>query len=231
MTRATVMGASSGYVSISIVPLAVSRTMIGPAPGDVCCAPATVVSATTVKTNTTAESVLYICLLPSALLCGFCPYKLPDLRHADLWTDVRQHALGAQRIHRAAHVLPPGHQIQVDDGPPPPGGGAIERVLRLLGRARLHPTHTIRDPVDVGVDADVFPAGVREDEDEIRGLAPHARERQELVHRGGHAPGEARHDLPARLVHVDGLVAVEADGIDQFLDPRNGKLRHRLTRL
>src|SRR5262249_33317438 len=36
--RATVLGASSGYVSISIVPFAVSSTMTGPAPGDFCCA-------------------------------------------------------------------------------------------------------------------------------------------------------------------------------------------------
>src|SRR4051794_34772468 len=38
MIAATVFGASSGYVSNSIVPLTVSSTTTGPAPGDVCCA-------------------------------------------------------------------------------------------------------------------------------------------------------------------------------------------------
>jgi hypothetical protein len=56
---ATVFGASSGYVSISITPFEVSSTMIGPAPGDFSCAAAAIGNAST-SANTQTESFISV---------------------------------------------------------------------------------------------------------------------------------------------------------------------------
>src|SRR3954469_21392502 len=109
--RATVFGASSGYVSISIVPLTVSSTRIGPAPGDFCCA-ATEATASATRTSNAAVSLLITNLAPRLSAIGYrlsaigyrtaLSDQLPDLRDTDLWTDIDEHALRTQRIHRAA---------------------------------------------------------------------------------------------------------------------------------
>src|SRR3954452_19847465 len=106
--RATVFGASSGYVSISIVPLTVSSTRIGPAPGDFCCA-ATEATASATRTSNAAVSLFITNLAPRLSAIGYrlsaigyrlsdaLSDQLPDLRDADLWTDVDEHALRTQR--------------------------------------------------------------------------------------------------------------------------------------
>src|SRR3954447_8492224 len=137
--RATVFGASSGYVSISIVPLTVSSTRIGPAPGDFCCA-ATEATASATRTSNAAVSLLITNLArPSSALSD----QFSDLRDADLRTDVHQDALRTQRIHRAADVLPPRHEVEIDERPPPPRHGPVERVLGLSRRACLHPPEPV----------------------------------------------------------------------------------------
>ena len=67
-------------------------------------------------------------------------------------------------------------------------------------------------------------AAVRQDQHQVRGLAADARQRQQLLHRRRHAAAEARQDLSQVCLHVDRLVAIEADRIDQPLDlrPRSG---------
>ena len=70
----------------------------------------------------------------------------------------------------------------------------------------------------VRVDADVVAAAMREDQHQVRRLAPHAGQRQQLLHRRRHAAAEASTICSAGLVHVHGLVAIEADGVDQLLD-------------
>src|SRR5262245_43490903 len=206
---ATGFGASSGYVSISIVPFTVSSTITGPAPGDFAWAPASALMATTT----------------ASVLSRFD--KFAYFRHPDLRAHVREDALRTQRIHRAADVLAPGHEIQVDDRPPPARRRFVERVLGLVGRFRPHPAHAVRDPVDVRVDADVLFAAVRENEHEVRRLPPDPRQRQQFVHRRGYAAAEAFQDLAARLLHVHRLGAIEADRVDQLPDPRVRQLRHR----
>src|ERR1051326_3332929 len=156
--------------------------------------------------------------------------QLADLRDSHLGTDIHEHALRTERIYRAADVLSPGDQVQVDDRPPPPRRRAVERLLRFLRRPRVHPAHAVRDAMDVGVDADVLLAAVGEDQHEVRGLASDAREREQLLHVRRHPSAEARRNLPARLPDVDGLVPVETHGIDQLPNLGERELRHRVRR-
>ena len=79
----------------------------------------------------------------------------------------------------------------------------------------------------VGVDTDVARASVRQDQNQVRGLSPHPRQREQLLHRRWHHPAEPAHDLLARPADMNGLVAVEAHRINQLLDLLDRKLDHR----
>src|SRR5262245_22256082 len=126
-----------------MVPFDVSSTITGPAPGDFSCdwAPSGAIAS-----NATAQaaSIFTIDDPPSADASRATHFRDPDLR-----TDIRQHAFGTQRIHRPAHVLAPGDEIEVDDRPPAAMGRFVQRVLSLFGRARAHPSQPIRDSMDV----------------------------------------------------------------------------------
>ena len=82
----------------------------------------------------------------------------------------------------------------------------------------------------MGVDADVLPAAERQNQHQVRGLASHSRQHQELVHRRGHATVMRVDEDPARLLHVRGLVAVEAHRINELDDLLFRQRRHRLWR-
>src|SRR4029078_12334651 len=145
-----------------MVPFAVSSTTIGPAPWDFstgCWACASGSAAAGIaRANRMRRD-----------LSRFD--KLTYLRDANLRADVDEHALRAQRIHRAADVLPPGHQIEVNDRPPAARRRGVERVLGLLGAARPHPSQPVRDAVNVRVDADVVGARVRDAHPQVGAVA------------------------------------------------------------
>jgi len=103
-------------------------------------------------------------------------------------------------------------------------------MLRFIRRPRRYPTEAIGNPVDVRIDADVPRAAVRQDEDEVGGLASHARQRQQLLHCRRHPSAEARHDLFAGLRHVDSFVPVEAGRVNQPFDLLHVQLQHRARR-
>jgi len=84
--------------------------------------------------------------------------------------------------------------------------------------------------MDVGVDADILDALERQNQHEVRRLASHAGQRQQLVHRARHAAAVPLDQQTAGFLDVPCLVAVEADGIDQPLDLPDGELRHRARR-
>ena len=115
-----------------------------------------------------------------------------------------------------------GHHLRCDD--------RVERLLGLVGRSRHHPAETVGDAVDVGIDADVLRAPVRQDQHQVRGLPSDARQRQQLAHGPRHPSAEPAQDLAARVLHVDGLVPIEADRIDEPLDLLDGQLRDAVRR-
>ena len=130
--------------------------MIGPAPGDFCWAPATASSSERRDEQRTRRKPSRCHRPPACFRPTDLPDRLADLRDADLRADVHEHALRAQRIHRAAHVLPPGHQIQVDDRPPaarrrPYSACSVSSGVRVVTQPE-----PVGDPVDVRVDADVL---------------------------------------------------------------------------
>ena len=134
------------------------------------------------------------------------------------------------RVDRAADVLPPRDQIQVDVRPPARRPSPCTAPVRSPRACRPHPPETIRDAVHVGVDADVPPALEREDQHEIRRLAADARQRQQFLHGAGTRPPKPLDEHPAGRFHVPRLVPIEADRIDQPLDLLDRQRRHRARR-
>jgi len=84
--------------------------------------------------------------------------------------------------------------------------------------------------VDVGIDADVLAAAEGQDQDQVRRLPSHARQRQQLLHRRWDPPAEALEERQRRRLHVARLVAVEAHRVDQALDFAGAEGRHTLGR-
>src|SRR5438874_508187 len=80
-------------------------------------------------------------------------------------------ARAAPRRQRPADILAPGDQIKIDVGPPPRFRRTIQRLLRFVRRARADPPETVRNPVDVRVDANVPDALEGKDQHQIRRLA------------------------------------------------------------
>jgi len=134
------------------------------------------------------------------------------------------------RIHRPAGVLSPRHEIQIDQRPPALVDRLVERLLGLFGRTRPHPPEAIRDAMHMNVDADVLLAAKGEDHHQVRRLAAHTRQRDQFLHRPWHLTAELLDNHPAGVFHEHRFVAIEADGIDQFLDLSDGQLRQRLRR-
>src|SRR5438045_516730 len=122
---ATVLGASTGYVSTTNVPFDVSTTSSGPAAGS--CSGA---AAAATQTKTAAHVVL------------------PIIGDADARAVRPDRAGAAARTNGPADVLPPRDKIQIDIRPPPPRGRPVERLLRVIGRRRGHPAEAVRDPMD-----------------------------------------------------------------------------------
>ena len=207
---------SSGYVSNAKVPLDVSTTITGPGP--LFCA-ATDIPAWTTHTRSTAARtaprVMVTVAFGATPICG--QYRPDD-------------ALAATRIHGPAHILSPRHEIQIDVRPPACRRRLVERLLGLVGCSRAHPAQPVRDAVNVGIHTDVPEALERENQDEVRGFSSNSRQRQQFLHRRRHTPAEPVDEDLARRLHVSRLVSIEADRIDQPLDPLHGELRHRPRR-
>src|SRR3954469_21978334 len=62
-----------------------------------------------------------------------------DASHTYPGTCRQQQTVAAPREDRAADILTPGHQIEIDHRPPAPPDDAIERLLGLLRRAGAYP--------------------------------------------------------------------------------------------
>ncbi len=81
---------------------------------------------------------------------------------------------------RKADHLSMSHQVAVDVVPPVPGGDLHQCVLGPLGVLRVHQSHEVRDPVDVGVDTDRRYAH-RVGTHACGGLPPHHGQRYQLL--------------------------------------------------
>ena len=71
---------------------------------------------------------------------------------------------------------------------------------------------------------------IRENQHEVRRLAPDAWQRQQLLHRGRRLAPEIADELRACRLDVSRLVSIEADGIDELLNLLHSQRRHRLRR-
>src|SRR5687768_15094133 len=126
----TVFGASSGNVSISIAPLAVSSRITGAGPAFAAdsatgfgaagfCAIRAVV---TIRTATAAADIV-----------SFIGTSLPaDAYDANFGTDICDYANPATGVQRTADVLPPRDEIEIDERPPLPRHDTVERLLGLV---------------------------------------------------------------------------------------------------
>src|SRR5688572_2550143 len=178
--------------------------MTGPAPGDVfavVCLPDVLSAKASAKADTSAEE---------GATAALAKKSKPTI--------ATNGAVMTSRIHRPARVLSPRHQIQIDERPPALVDRLVERLLRLLRRARPHPSQAIRDAMDMDVDTDVLSAPKREDHHQVRRLSAHSRQRDQLLHRRGHSTAERVDDHPAGVLHEYCFIAVEADRVDQSLD-------------
>ena len=130
----------------------------------------------------------------------------------------RDGTISTPRVHRAAGILTPGDEIQIEKRPPARVGGGVERLLGLLRRRRPHPPEAVGDAVHVRVHADVLAALERHDHHQRGGLASDARQRHEVLECRRHTAAVDGEQPPGRRLHVAGLVAVEAHRVDQPLD-------------
>src|SRR5437867_4241594 len=129
----------------------------------------------------------------------------------------RHRAGRAARRERLADVLPEGDQQVVELYPVPARELRAQRPLRALRGPGAYEAQAVRDAVHVRVDADAGkPEG--EGDDQVRGLPPHARERQEGVQVRGDAAAKALEELAGHALHDARLGAVEADREDRSLD-------------
>ncbi len=126
-------------------------------------------------------------------------------------------AAGAFRADGVAAGLAEADEVGVPRLPVADGQDFAQFHFGLDRRARVDEFEPIADAVDVYIDADR--REVEADRDgEIRRLAPDAREFAKFLHRARQDAAEARaQDLGERL-QMFRLVAVEADGIDEFFD-------------
>ena len=90
----------------------------------------------------------------------------------------------AERINRAANVLPPRHQKEVDRSPPSTWHHVIQCYFCLFWCLSLDPSQSVRNPMHVGVDTDIGPTSERYDQHKISGFPPDSWQCQEFVHRG-----------------------------------------------
>src|SRR5256885_13213787 len=128
-------------------------------------------------------------------------------------------AAGRERL---ADVLSEGDQQVVELYPVPARELRAQRPLRALRGPGAYEAQAVRDAVHVRVDADAGkPEG--EGDDQVRGLPPHARERQEGVQVGGDAAAEAGQQLARDTLHDARLGAIEADREDGPLDATAGE--------
>ena len=114
--------------------------------------------------------------------------------------------------------------------PPAPRRHGIQRLLCVLRRRGAHPVQPVRNAVHVRVHADMVAAAEGDDEHEVRRLAADTGQRQQCVQRARHDTAESRHQLFAGGLHMDRLLPIEADGIDQPLDRGDRQARHRCGR-
>ena len=136
-------------------------------------------------------------------------------------------ALAASRIHRAADVLPPGHEIQVDVGPPARVGGPVERLLGLARASRVC-TQPIRlemrcTCVSTQMCCRLWNARIITSFAVLR-PTPGSVTSSSSVR--GHLAAESLDERLAVCLHEPRLVAVEAHRVDQLLDLLHAQLRH-----
>ena len=105
------------------------------------------------------------------------------------------------------------------------GTTAVQGLLRVVGRTRGHPAEAIRNPVHVGVDADVVATGVRQDRAPGSPSFGPPRQRQQLRHGVG-TPPAYRPRSAATARSRAGLHAIEADRIDQLRMLAAAQRRH-----
>ena len=127
-----------------------------------------------------------------------------------------------------ADPLAPGHEIQVDPRPPPTFNRPVERLLGLVG-GRGSCTHPSRFAMRWTWVSTQMLSGLRWATIITRFAVflptPGNVSSSSIV--AGTLPAEARHDQPAGVLHVPGLVPVEADGIDEALDLPDRQARPR----
>ena len=99
-----------------------------------------------------------------------------------------------------------------------------ERHLRLERRFRLDEVPSVRDAVHVHVHADGRQVEAH-GHGEVRGLASHARQLAQLLHRVRQHAAEAFAQDLRQVVQVAGLVVVEADGEDEFFELGHGNIK------
>ncbi len=80
--------------------------------------------------------------------------RLTTVGHANPRTIAEDRAAAAKRGNRLAEVLAEGDQKIVPLDPVTGREDASQGLLRLLRRLRCHKGEPVRDPVDVGIDAD-----------------------------------------------------------------------------
>src|SRR5258705_13496718 len=117
-----------------MIPFAVSNTITGPAPGEVCRADS-VTAITSKVPSANADFMMVPSLrLDAALQCR-APGAFPHLRDAESRTHIGEDATSTQGGDGAADVLPPRHEGQIDERPPFAIDGRIQRVVGLIRRA------------------------------------------------------------------------------------------------
>lgn len=131
-----------------------------------------------------------------------------------------ERALAALPPHRQTDRLPEPDQQVIDLMPLVPRQPGFQRRARLLGRFGLVPAPQVRDAVDVHIDADAFGAAPRGAHAQVRHLGPHARKADESFDGIGDIALEAVAQDQRRGFDVLGLVVVEADEVDQFVEAR-----------
>jgi len=126
-----------------------------------------------------------------------------------------------------AQVLPKRDQQVIEDAPMAFGKDRAQGHLGLLRRLGPHVAPAVGDAMDVGIDADPWFA-IRQRDHEVRGLAPHAFEREQFIKVARHAAAVALKERVTEFLNAAGLGPIEANGIDGTFNHAGGQLPHCL---
>jgi len=139
------------------------------------------------------------------------------LHHADAVAVNFHRTMAAEGRNGAAGVPPEGNEERVVAGPVFRGEFCPEGEFRFLGVFRPDVSDAVGDPVNMGVHTKAGPIEPQGD-DEIGRLSPHPFERQQFLDAVRYAGLKAFDEFPADMQDRFGLVPVESDGIDRFLN-------------